>query len=118
MMILLALLPSIIILPLILNIPLENAPQHNTTQHNAISNARRNAYYLTDVSDGALVERLSSFCHANGIKYVEAATRGPSAYIFVDFGEKFEVHDADGEVAARHIVASISNVRVNTRLRV
>eukprot|EP01104_Vermistella_antarctica_P014555 TRINITY_DN460_c0_g2_i1.p1 TRINITY_DN460_c0_g2~~TRINITY_DN460_c0_g2_i1.p1 ORF type:complete len:895 (-),score=330.14 TRINITY_DN460_c0_g2_i1:63-2747(-) len=73
--------------------------------------AKYSAVVLTDVSDGALVERLSSFCHANGIKYVEAATRGPSAYIFVDFGEKFEVHDADGEVAARHIVASISNAK-------
>ena len=39
---------------------------------------------------------LNGFCHAAGIAFVRAETRGVCASVFTDFGPSFTVLDVDG----------------------
>jgi ubiquitin-activating enzyme E1 len=41
--------------------------------------------------------RIDEFCHANGVAFIRANTRGLFAQVFTDFGPAFEVTDVDGE---------------------
>ena len=53
-------------------------------------------------------QRINDFCHANGIRFIAAATRGVFASVFCDFGSEFVVVDPTGEPPASVIVAGIT----------
>lgn len=42
-------------------------------------------------------KRVDALCHAQGIKFVWAQSRGVFASVFTDFGPEFTVFDVDGE---------------------
>ncbi|TRY66816.1 hypothetical protein DNTS_004768 [Danionella cerebrum] len=52
--------------------------------------------------------RVGSFCHSNDIKFIVADTRGLCGQLFCDFGESFEVRDANGETPVSAMIAQIS----------
>ena len=56
---------------------------------------------------------VGDYCHANGIKYINANTKGLFGQIFCDFGEKFEVRDTTGENPLSQIITGISNVSID-----
>ncbi len=45
----------------------------------------------------AEAKRLDALCHAAGIAFIWAETRGVFARVFTDFGPNFTVYDVDGE---------------------
>lgn len=51
------------------------------------------------LTDAGLDEakRLDALCHAHGVKFIWAQSRGVFASIFNDFGSEFTVFDVDGE---------------------
>uniref|UniRef100_H3DB89 Ubiquitin-activating enzyme E1 n=1 Tax=Tetraodon nigroviridis TaxID=99883 RepID=H3DB89_TETNG len=53
-------------------------------------------------------KRFGDFCHAQGIRFVVADTKGLCGQLFCDFGEEFEVLDWDGETPETVIVQNIS----------
>lgn len=46
----------------------------------------------------AEAKRLDALCHAAGIAFIWAETRGVFARVFTDFGPNFTVYDVDGEL--------------------
>lgn len=50
---------------------------------------------------------LDAFCHANGICFISAATRGLFGTAFVDFGPVFTVYDETGEQPRTGLVSDI-----------
>lgn len=56
----------------------------------------------------AEAKRLDALCHAAGIAFIWAETRGVFARVFTDFGPNFTVYDVDGEEPHSGIVASVS----------
>lgn len=59
------------------------------------------------LADASLTEakRIDTFCHANGIAFIWAQTRGVFASVFTDFGPNFTVIDVDGESRAGGSIA-------------
>uniref|UniRef100_A0A673ZX66 E1 ubiquitin-activating enzyme n=1 Tax=Salmo trutta TaxID=8032 RepID=A0A673ZX66_SALTR len=53
-------------------------------------------------------QRFGTFCHSNGIKLIVADTKGLCGQLFCDFGEEFEVLDADGETPASAMIDHIT----------
>jgi len=53
--------------------------------------------------------KIGTFCHDNNIKFISADTKGIFGKIFCDFGEKFEVFDADGENPISTMISLISS---------
>lgn len=56
-------------------------------------------------------KRVDTYCHAHGIRFIYAVTRGVFAHVFTDFGPSFTVIDTDGEQrtkAVKHIAARFS----------
>lgn len=51
---------------------------------------------------------LGNYCHSNGIYVIIADTRGLFGQIFCDFGEKFIIHDTNGEQVIHNLVAGIT----------
>lgn len=49
------------------------------------------------------------YCHANGIKFIVAQTRGIFGQIFCDFGPQFEVVDVDGEQPHSTMISAINS---------
>ncbi|KAJ8366431.1 hypothetical protein AAFF_G00355620 [Aldrovandia affinis] len=52
--------------------------------------------------------RFGDFCHSNGIKVIMGDSRGLCGQLFCDFGEEFEVTDADGETPISTTIDHIS----------
>ena len=48
-------------------------------------------------------------CHENGVFFILAQNYGVFSRIFCDFGDKFVVHDTNGENPKMLLVSSISN---------
>ncbi|KAJ7390880.1 E1 ubiquitin-activating protein [Desmophyllum pertusum] len=48
------------------------------------------------------------FCHARGIKFIIADTRGLFGQIFCDFGESFSVVDTNGEQPISNMISSVT----------
>ncbi|RMX55708.1 hypothetical protein pdam_00019099 [Pocillopora damicornis] len=51
---------------------------------------------------------VGDFCHARGIKFIIADTRGLFGQIFCDFGESFTVVDTNGEQPISNMISSVS----------
>ncbi|CAH3177011.1 unnamed protein product, partial [Porites evermanni] len=51
---------------------------------------------------------VGDFCHARGIKFIIADTRGLFGQIFCDFGESFTVVDTNGEQPVSNMISSVS----------
>lgn len=51
---------------------------------------------------------VGDFCHARGIKFIIADTRGLFGQIFCDFGENFTVVDTNGEQPISNMISSVS----------
>lgn len=54
--------------------------------------------------------QLGEFCHAKGVRFIVADTRGLAGQIFCDFGEDFQIFDPNGEQPISNMVASIEKV--------
>lgn len=52
--------------------------------------------------------KVNQFCRKNNIKFITAETRGVFCWCFVDFGEKFEVFDKNGEFPKELFISDIS----------
>lgn len=67
-------------------------------------------FQVVVLADASLTEakRIDTFCHANGIAFIWAQTRGVFASVFTDFGPNFTVIDVDGEDPHSGIVAAIT----------
>jgi len=65
---------------------------------------------LTDCISESAAIKMNEMCRAskNGTKFIWADSRGVSAFVFDDFGEKHEVTDKDGEVPLPFMVAHIT----------
>uniref|UniRef100_A0A667WQT3 E1 ubiquitin-activating enzyme n=1 Tax=Myripristis murdjan TaxID=586833 RepID=A0A667WQT3_9TELE len=53
-------------------------------------------------------KRFGRHCHLNGIKFIVADTKGLCGQLFSDFGEEFEVLDADGETPVSAMIEHIT----------
>ncbi len=53
------------------------------------------------------LKQLNERCRAKGVKFIVAATLGLCSTLFNDFGERFEVTDADGEEAQDFFIKSV-----------
>lgn len=67
-----------------------------------------NVVVLTEVATNSELERISEFCHNNGIKFILANTRGLFSRVFCDFGESFVIHDVNGEQPISAMIASVA----------
>lgn len=67
-------------------------------------------FQVVVLTDSGLEEakRVDAFCHANGVAFIYAQTRGVFASVFTDFGPNFTVLDVDGEDPATGIVAAVT----------
>ncbi|XP_052780661.1 ubiquitin-like modifier-activating enzyme 1 isoform X2 [Mya arenaria] len=50
---------------------------------------------------------VGELCHANGISFIVADTRGLAGMIFCDFGEEFVCYDVDGEAPVSNMIADV-----------
>ena len=73
--------------------------------------SRFSVVVLTDYSL-KIQEQVNNFCHDHNIKFIHATTMGLWATVFCDFGEQFEIIDADGEQPKTGIVASVTQEEV------
>ncbi len=71
-----------------------------------------------NVEDLALIEHVSSYCHAHKIKFILAESRGLFGSVFVDMGEHFVVKDIDGEEREAYTVTSVSASEVAGKTRI
>lgn len=53
--------------------------------------------------------KFGDFCHAHGIKFIVAETRGIFGQIFCDFGKQFEIVDVDGEQPLSAMISAINH---------
>lgn len=51
---------------------------------------------------------LNSSCRAHKSKFIWTDVKGCFSFLFNDFGEKFTVHDLDGEAAKNYMVAHVT----------
>ncbi len=59
--------------------------------------------------------RLDAHCHGRGDKgFIRGESRGPFGYVFVDFGPKFVVRDADGRAKEEYVVTGVTNANPPT----
>lgn len=67
-------------------------------------------FHVVALTSSSLEEqkRIGSFCHANGIMFLVASTRGLFGQIFCDFGEEFIVRDATGEQPISVLISHVS----------
>ncbi|XP_042213364.1 ubiquitin-like modifier-activating enzyme 1 isoform X1 [Homarus americanus] len=81
-----------------------------TTSTSSLTDDLLKNYSVVVLTDSSLEEQLqvSSFCHANDIAFIVASTKGLFGQIFCDFGENFEVVDANGENPVSAMVAGIT----------
>lgn len=68
-------------------------------------------YQVVVLTDNSTEEqiKIGKFCHAKGIKFIVAETRGIFGQIFCDFGDSFEVVDPDGEQPLSAMLSAINN---------
>lgn len=68
-------------------------------------------YQVVVLTQSSTEEQLKfgEFCHANGIKFIVAETRGIFGQIFCDFGDKFEIVDVDGEQPLSAMISAINH---------
>lgn len=71
--------------------------------------------YLADFQSVVLVGapltlqlKVNEFCHAKGIPFITADSYGLFAWTFTDFGDKFSIHDKNGEFAKEIFVGNIT----------
>jgi ubiquitin-activating enzyme E1 len=67
-----------------------------------------NVFVLTDADFQNQID-IGDYCHTNGIKFINANTKGLFGQIFCDFGQNFEVIDTNGENPLTQIVTEISH---------
>lgn len=67
-------------------------------------------FQVVVLTQSSLEEQIwaGDFCHARGIKFIIADTRGLFGQIFCDFGESFTVVDTNGEQPISNMISSIS----------
>jgi ubiquitin-activating enzyme E1 len=64
------------------------------------------------------VERVSEFCHANKIKFINAESKGLFGTVFVDMGEDFVIRDVDGEDREAYTVTAVEPSEVEGKTRI
>jgi len=52
---------------------------------------------------------MNEFCHNKGIGFIHAGVLGLYAHCFLDFGEKHQITDKDGQAVKLSLVAHIDN---------
>jgi ubiquitin-activating enzyme E1 len=67
-------------------------------------------FQVVVLTDAPLTIQLcfGEYCHKNNICFIVADTRGLFGQIFCDFGEKFVIHDVNGEQPISNMVAAIN----------
>ncbi|XP_068703332.1 ubiquitin-like modifier-activating enzyme 1 [Montipora foliosa] len=67
-------------------------------------------FQVVVLTESSLEEQLwaGDFCHARGIKFIIADTRGLFGQIFCDFGESFTVVDTNGEQPISNMISSVT----------
>ncbi|KAL0978741.1 hypothetical protein UPYG_G00174550 [Umbra pygmaea] len=67
-------------------------------------------FQVVVLTDSSLEDQqhFGAFCHSNGIKLIVADTKGLCGQLFCDFGEDFEVLDADGETPISVMIDQIT----------
>lgn len=55
-----------------------------------------------------LQKKINAYCHARGIAFISADVRGVFCWAFCDFGDKFEVHDINGEEPLEIMIEHVS----------
>lgn len=56
-----------------------------------------NSIILSEIRPFSEISRISNFCHSNNIQFIFAATVGPNAVLFEDFGDNFTCNNPNGE---------------------
>lgn len=51
---------------------------------------------------------VNEFCRAHKVGYIQTQCHGPWGYTFLDYGEQFQINDADGEETKSFIVVNIT----------
>jgi ubiquitin-activating enzyme E1 len=51
---------------------------------------------------------INDFVRAKGIGFIASLTLGPSGYAFLDYGDSFQIFDADGEETKSFILANVT----------
>ena len=64
------------------------------------------------------LERVSEYCHAHAIKFINAESKGVFGSVFVDMGEKFLIKDTDGEEREAYTVTSVDASEVAGKTRI
>ena len=54
------------------------------------------------------VTAFNKYCHDHGKGFILSQNLGAYGYVFLDYGEKFQVNDADGEETKAFIVTSVT----------
>lgn len=67
-----------------------------------------NCVVITDFHKESEIERIASYCHENNIKLILTGVCGVFAYLFDDFGEKFVIHDPNGETPSRFLLSFVT----------
>ena len=75
-----------------------------------------NVVVLTDMYSESLLTEISAFCHTVGIHFIIANVMGMYSRVFVDFGDKFEIGDKDGEELQEVMIKDISEDGIVTLL--
>ncbi|KAI1892718.1 hypothetical protein AGOR_G00136430 [Albula goreensis] len=67
-------------------------------------------FQVVVLTDSSLDDQhhFGEFCHSKGIKFIVADTKGLCGQLFCDFGEEFEVTDANGETPTSTMIEHIS----------
>jgi len=75
---------------------------------NFLAKYKVNVFVLTDAEfENQII--IGDYCHANGIKFINANTKGLFGQIFCDFGQDFQVIDTNGENPITQVVTEISH---------
>ena len=68
-----------------------------------------NVIVQTEFISEEKINKLSNYCHSNGIKFIYGVVFGLSAFIFDDFGENFKIFDEDGIEPKKYHCKSITS---------
>jgi ubiquitin-activating enzyme E1 len=58
----------------------------------------------------SLQKKINAYCHERGIAFISADVRGVFCWAFADFGDKFEVHDTNGEEPLDLMIEHVTKV--------
>ena len=64
--------------------------------------------YTELLQDYQTLININEFCRARGIGFITSLIVGPSGYAFLDYGENFQIFDADGEETKSFILANVT----------